>query len=55
NILKILNYTISKNISEEFASDQKTMTEMGISHFPEDSKNLWELLDRANDRKIRAA
>jgi GGDEF domain-containing protein len=55
NILKILNYTISKNISEEIAADQKTMTEMGISHFPEDSKNLWELLDRAKDRKIRAA
>jgi GGDEF domain-containing protein len=55
NILKILNYTISKNISEEVAIDQKTMTEMGISHFPDDSKNLWELLDRAKDRKIRAA
>jgi diguanylate cyclase (GGDEF)-like protein len=55
NILKILNYTISKNISEEVAIDQKTMTEMGISHFPNDSKNLWELLDRAKDRKIRAA
>jgi diguanylate cyclase (GGDEF)-like protein len=55
NILKILNYTISKNISEEIAADQKTMTEMGISHFPEDSKNLWELLDLAKDRKIRAA
>jgi GGDEF domain-containing protein len=55
NILKILNYTISKNITEDVAVDQKTMTEMGISHFPEDSKNLWELLDRAKDRKIRAA
>jgi len=28
---------------------------MGVSHFPDDSKNLWELLDRAKDRKIRAA
>jgi len=55
NILKILNYTISKNISEEVAIDQKTLTEMGISHFPDDSKNLWELLDRAKDKKIRAA
>jgi diguanylate cyclase (GGDEF)-like protein len=55
NILKILNYTISKNISEEITADLKTMTEMGISHFPEDSKNLWELLDRAKDKKIRAA
>jgi GGDEF domain-containing protein len=55
NILKILNYTISKNISEDVVTDQKTMTEMGISHFPDDSKNLWELLDRAKDRKIRAA
>jgi diguanylate cyclase (GGDEF)-like protein len=55
NILKILNYTIAKNISEDLAIDQKNMTEIGISHFPDDSKNLWELLDRANDRKIRAA
>jgi GGDEF domain-containing protein len=55
NILKILNYTISKNVSEEVAIDQKTMTEMGISHFPDDSKNIWELLDQAKDRKIRAA
>lgn len=55
NILKILNYTISKNINDDVAIDQKTMAEMGISHFPDDSKNLWELLDRAKDRKIRAA
>ena len=55
NVLKILNYTISKNISEDVTVDQKTMTEMGISHFPDDSKDLWELLDRAKDRKIRAA
>lgn len=55
NILKILNYTIAKNISEDVAIDHKTMTEMGISHFPDDSKNLWELLDRAKERKIRAA
>lgn len=55
NILKILNYTIAKNISEDITIDQKNLTEMGVSHFPEDSKNLWELLDRAKDRKIRAA
>ncbi|OPY64962.1 MAG: GGDEF domain protein [Syntrophorhabdus sp. PtaU1.Bin002] len=55
NILKILNYTISKNISEEMAVDEKNITELGVSHFPEDGRNLWELLDRAQDRKIRAA
>jgi GGDEF domain-containing protein len=55
NILKILNYTIAKNISEDINIDQKNLTEMGVSHFPDDSKNLWELLDRAKDRKIRAA
>jgi len=55
NILKILNYTIAKNISEDIKIDQKNLTEMGVSHFPDDSKNLWELLDRAKDRKIRAA
>jgi len=55
NIVKILNYTIAKNISEDIQIDQKNLTEMGVSHFPEDSKNLWELLDRAKDRKIRAA
>jgi len=55
NIVKILNYTIAKNISEDIQIDQKNLTEMGVSHFPEDSRNLWELLDRAKDRKIRAA
>jgi len=55
NILKILNYTIAKNISEDIKIDQKNLTEMGISHFPDDSKDLWELLDRAKDKKIRAA
>ena len=55
NIVKILNYTIAKNISEDIQIDQKNLTEMGVSHFPEDSKNLWELLDRAKNRKIRAA
>jgi len=55
NILKILNYTIAKNISEDFMVDKENLTEMGISHFPDDSKNLWELLDRAKERKIRAA
>jgi GGDEF domain-containing protein len=55
NILKILNYTIAKHISEDIQIDQKNLTEMGVSHFPDDSKNLWELLDRTKDRKIRAA
>jgi GGDEF domain-containing protein len=55
NILKILNYTIAKNISDDLDVDHKNMTELGVSHFPDDSKNLWELLDRARDRKIRAA
>ncbi len=55
NILKILNYTIAKNISEDFKVDKENLTEMGVSHFPDDSKNLWELLDRAKERKIRAA
>ncbi|OPY82297.1 MAG: cyclic-di-GMP phosphodiesterase [Syntrophorhabdus sp. PtaU1.Bin153] len=55
NILKILNYTISKNISEEMTVDEKNITELGISYFPDDGRNLWELLDRAQDRKIRAA
>lgn len=55
NILKILNYTIVKNISDDIVGDQKEITEIGISHFPDDSRNLWELLDRAKDKKIRAA
>lgn len=55
NILKILNHTITKNISEDIKVDKKNLAEMGISHFPDDSKNLWDLLDRARDRIIRAA
>lgn len=55
NIVKILNYTIAKHISEEIPVDQKNMTEMGMSHFPSDSTNLWELLDRARNVKIRVA
>lgn len=52
NVLKILNYTVSKNMPEEIAVNQKGMTEMGIAHFPEDGKNLWDLLERARSRKI---
>jgi len=55
NILKILNYTIAKNISEDIKIDQNNLTEVGVSHFPDDSQNLWELLDRAKERRIRSA
>ncbi len=52
NVLKILNYTVSKNMPEEITVHQKGMTEMGIAHFPEDGKNLWDLFERAKNRKI---
>jgi GGDEF domain-containing protein len=55
NILKILNYTIAKNISEDIKIDQNNLTEVGVSHFPDDSQNLWELLDRAKERRIISA
>ena len=55
NVLKILNYTVSKNMPEEITVNRTGMTEMGMAHFPEDGKNLWELLERARNRKIRSA
>lgn len=54
NVLKILNYTVSKNMPEEITVNRTGMTEMGMAHFPEDGKNLWELLERARNRKIRS-
>jgi diguanylate cyclase (GGDEF)-like protein len=55
NMLRILNYTISKNISEQVAVDRKNVADLGVAHFPEDGGSVWELLDCAKDKKIRAA
>jgi diguanylate cyclase (GGDEF)-like protein len=50
NVLKVLNYTISKGISEDKALDRSATVESGMSSFPEDGKSLWELLDKAEEK-----
>jgi diguanylate cyclase (GGDEF)-like protein len=53
NVLKILHYTITKNISEEKVIENATLVESGMSNFPEDGDNLWELIAKAKDHGIR--
>jgi GGDEF domain-containing protein len=53
NILKILHYTISKNISEEKALEGAILVDSGMSNFPEDGDNLWDLVAKAASNQSR--
>ena len=48
-VLKILRYTILRNISSETTGGKRHL-EIGAALFPKDGKDLWELLDTAEDR-----
>jgi len=51
NILKLIHHTAHKILSEERAFDGGDLIECSICMFPEDSKDLWELLEKAKERK----
>lgn len=53
NILKILHYTITKSISEEKVLEGVSLVESGMSNFPKDGNNLWELFAKADNRHER--
>ncbi|MCX7966624.1 MAG: diguanylate cyclase [Syntrophorhabdaceae bacterium] len=52
NAIKVLNKIVYKNVSEEKRFDMDNIIESGIAFFPEDSKDLWELLSIADNTKI---
>ena len=56
SIVRILNYTISKGISEEKVSDISGNLETGVASFPEDgATDIWNLLEKAEGRKARSS
>jgi GGDEF domain-containing protein len=56
SIVRILNYTISKGISEEEVSGISGNLETGVASFPEDgATDTWDLLEKAEGRKARSS
>jgi GGDEF domain-containing protein len=49
NVLKILRFTILRNISPEVTAAKRDI-EIGTAYFPKDGEDLWELLDIAEGR-----
>ena len=55
SIARILNYTVSKGISEEEVSEISGSLEIGTASFPEDgATNIWDLLEKAEGRKAHS-
>ncbi|HPP07377.1 MAG TPA: diguanylate cyclase, partial [Syntrophorhabdaceae bacterium] len=52
NALMVLNKIISKNLADEKRFEVEHIVDSGISFYPEDAKNIWELLNRADNTKI---
>lgn len=52
NALKVLNKIVCKNLFEEKKLDIDDVIESGLSFFPEDADNLWELISKADKTKI---
>jgi GGDEF domain-containing protein len=53
NVLKILRFTILRNLSSEVTVEKRDI-EIGTARFPKDGEDLWELLDIAEDRGAKA-
>lgn len=52
SILRVLHYSIAKGLAEEKVDNIMNDAEIGISSFPEDSTDIWGLLDKAGHKKI---
>jgi GGDEF domain-containing protein len=51
-ILRVLHYSIAKGLAEEKVDSIMNDVEIGISYFPEDSADIWGLLDKADHNKL---
>jgi GGDEF domain-containing protein len=53
NMLKILNYTITTNMPEGNQTVRR-LAQTGLAHYPQDGQDVWQLLERAENRMKRA-
>lgn len=53
NMLKILNYTITTNMPEGNQTVRR-LAQTGLAHCPQDGQDVWQLLERAENRMKRA-
>jgi GGDEF domain-containing protein len=44
NAAKMMHYSIIKSINKDTGTDKRDTVKSGVAHFPEDSRNMWELL-----------
>ncbi len=51
NIVKIMNYTIRKGVFEDKTWDVDSAVLSGAASFPEDGRDLWTLMERADEKK----
>jgi len=51
-ILRVLHYSITKGLAEEKVDNIMNEVEIGISYFPEDSVDIWGLLDKAVQKNL---
>jgi GGDEF domain-containing protein len=47
NLLKITQHTIKKSVAKDAPVDAGDFIESGVARFPDDSRDLWQLFDRA--------
>jgi len=52
NALMILNKIVTKNLVDEKRFEAEHIIDSGISFYPEDARNIWELLIKADNTKI---
>jgi GGDEF domain-containing protein len=53
NVLKILNYTITSSMPEGNQTVMR-LAQTGLAHCPQDGQDVWQLLERAENRMKRA-
>jgi GGDEF domain-containing protein len=53
NILRIVHYTVIRSMPEEEVPDKGEPVESGLATFPEDSRSLWDLLEKADSKSHR--
>ncbi len=53
NMLKFLNHAIAKSLSEERLSDTAGTVELGMVSFPEDTRELWRLFEKQEEKKFK--
>lgn len=51
NIIRVINLIVHKNITEGKTMDIKDIIDSGLAYFPEDSNNIWVLIETADRKK----